>query len=475
VVTCATASVTGRADARSLPGSGSISYSITAAAGTRFFAVDRGSVGAITVDGFFANTPTGVSVAEGPIPVTSVHYTDICGDYTNQQAGAPVSQFVPLAPARILDTRPESLINYAGAKPAAGGQFDLVITGKEGIPPNASAVVLNVTATAANGPGYVQLFPTGRGVAGSSSNLNLESAGQTIPNAVIVPLGDGGAVTFFTQVGTHVLADVAGYFVPTDVAVTSGRLTGIEPTRVLDTRPASAVNYSGPKPGAGAIVNVRVTDLVGGPVASQVSAVVLNVTATEATAPGYVQVAPGGQLVPGKSSNLNLTAVGQTIPNLVIVPVAADGTVSIFTQTGTHLIADVTGYFTSATELPDFSGLFLPLTPERVADTRPVSARDGGAFGAGPGDAFTMFFGGLPQAELGAVMLNVTATESRAAGYVQVGPNLVVGKSSNLNLERAGQTIPNAVLVPVALDNTLDLYTQSGTELIVDIFGWFLY
>jgi hypothetical protein len=202
--------------------------------------------------------------------------------------------------------------------------------------------------------------------------------------------------------------------------------------------------------------------------------VVLNVTATEATAPGYVQVAQGHALVPGKSSNLNIDRAGQTIPNLVIVPVATDGTVSIFTQSGTNLIADVTGYFTSATEPASASGLFLPLAPERVADTRDDTRRDGSAFGGDPNSQFTMFFGGLPRDELGAVMLNVTATEAAAVGYVQVGPNLVVGKHSNLNVERAGQTIPNAVLVPVSNFNELDLYTQSGTQLIVDIFGWFL-
>ncbi len=474
VVTCATASVTVRSDARSVPGSGPVTYTISAGTASKDFIVNRGSSGAVTVDGQIGIDPGGVTVTEAGSKVGFIRYTDVCGDYTNTQATAPISQFVPVSPARILDTRPESLVNYSGAKPAANTQFNLVVTGKEGIPANASAVVLNVTATAANGPGYVQLFPTNQGMAGSSSNLNLEAAGQTIPNAVIVPIGDGGAVTFFTQVGTHVLADVAGYFVPVTAAVTGGRLRGISPTRVLDTRAVSPINYSGAKPGAGSIVTFPVTGLTGGPTAAQVSAVVLNVTATEATAPGYVQVAPGGALVPGKSSNLNIDRAGQTIPNLVIVPVAADGTVSIFTQSGTNLIADVTGYFTSATEPASVSGLFLPLTPERVADTRDDDRRDGSAFGGDPNSQFTMFFGGLPQDELGAVMLNVTATQAVGAGYVQIGPDLVVGKHSNLNVERAGQTIPNAVLVPVSNVNELDLYTQSGTQLIVDIFGWFL-
>jgi hypothetical protein len=33
--------------------------------------------------------------------------------------------------------------------------------------------------------------------------------------------------------------------------------------------------------------------------------------------------------------------------------------------------------------------------------------------------------------------------------------------------------VPNAVLVPVNEVNELDFYTQNGTQLIADIFGWF--
>jgi len=43
--------------------------------------------------------------------------------------------------------------------------------------------------------------------------LNAETAGQTIANSVIVPVGNGGRITLFTSAGTHLLADVSGYFV----------------------------------------------------------------------------------------------------------------------------------------------------------------------------------------------------------------------------------------------------------------------
>ena len=43
---------------------------------------------------------------------------------------------------------------------------------------------------------------------------------------------------------------------------------------------------------------------------------------------------------------------------------------------------------------------------------------------------------------------------------------------SNLNTTRAAQTIPNAVVVPLGLDE-VSLYTQSGAHLIIDINGWY--
>ena len=468
-IVCATGSLTVRVDATGLGGSSLIQFSIDDGGGPETYAVQRGQRLAETIDGSRFLASGFVDVTEGITPVISADYDSACPNYEANQSVAPRARFVPISPSRILDTRPDTRLNYAGGKPAAGGLFDLDVPAAASIPSNASAVVLNVTATEAGGPGFVQLFPTGRGTPGSSSNVNVERAGQTIPNAVIIPLGNGGAVSFFTQVGTHLVADISGYFVPVVGATAAGRFLGTTPTRVLDTRPISLIGYSGAKPAAAETVVANVL-VAGGPAAANISAVVLNVTATEATADGFVQVFPGG--VRGLTSSLNLEA-GQTAPNLVIVPISATGTVSIFTQSGTHLLADVMGYFTSAAASADTTGLFVPLSPERIADSRPTSRIDGSDFTGAAGQTMTIFIGGLPFFELGAVILNVTATESAAVGFVQVGPNLVPGQHSNLNLGRVGQTVPNAVLVPVNEVNELDFYTQNGTQLIADIFGWF--
>jgi hypothetical protein len=43
---------------------------------------------------------------------------------------------------------------------------------------------------------------------------------------------------------------------------------------------------------------------------------------------------------------LNLSAAGQTRCNAVLVPVGADGTIQLFSQSGTHFVVDVSGWVT---------------------------------------------------------------------------------------------------------------------------------
>ena len=102
--------------------------------------------------------------------------------------------------------------------------------------------------------------------------------------------------------------------------------------------------------------------------ASGVSAVVLNVTATEATSAGYVTAWPDGSRP--TTSNLNLESADQTIANQVVIPVGNDGSIRLFTQSGGHFIADVKGWYTDDSASTDTTGLFIPVSPYRVVDSR---------------------------------------------------------------------------------------------------------
>jgi hypothetical protein len=148
-----------------------------------------------------------------------------------------------------------------------------------------------------------------------------------------------GKVDFYNgSTGTaHVIGDVAGYF---SHDPTAGTYTPVVPLRVLDTRAAIGVSTTTAL-APGQTLTLPVTGLP----ASGVTAVVLNVTVTEPSSFGFLTVYPDGQGRPF-ASNLNWSA-GQTVPNLVIVPVV-NGKVDFYNgSTGTvHLVADLAGYFT---------------------------------------------------------------------------------------------------------------------------------
>ena len=93
---------------------------------------------------------------------------------------------------------------------SGGDEIQLQVTGRSGVPNSATAAVLNVTVTGAQGNGYVTVYPCGA-TRPITSNLNFV-AGQTIPNAVIAKIGTDGKVCIYANVGTHLIADVNGYF-----------------------------------------------------------------------------------------------------------------------------------------------------------------------------------------------------------------------------------------------------------------------
>lgn len=248
----------------------------------------------------------------------------------------------------------------------------------------------------------------------------------------------------------------------------------VAPERVLDTRAATAVNYAGAKPGPGATVTIPATAFPNRPAGT--TAVSVTVTGTEASGPGFLQAFPTGGATPGSSSNVNLTAPGVTVANLAVVPVGADGSISVFTSGGAHLLVDVNGYFVAAPD-PIAAGRFVAATPKRLLDTRPGAAI--GYSGAKPNGStltvdLTALSSGLP-AGAAAAVVNITATESGGPGFVQAAAAgaLTPGESSVLNLTGPDQTVAGLSIVPLDANGRIALFTSGSTHLIVDLVGWF--
>ncbi len=365
--------------------------------------------------------------------------------------------YVPLPPQRILDTRDG--FGYS-SKLSPMQQIAVSVLGQGGIPSKgASAVVLNLTVTEPTRSGYLTAFPSGV-PAPTASNLNFV-AGQTIPNLAVVKLGADGSIGLLngSPGATHVVADVAGYF-PLLPDSTPGAFTSLAPGRLLDSRTGS-----GQKLGPSATVDLTVVGMLGIPT-TNVSAVVLNVTVTEPTRPGYITAYPTGGSPP-LASNLNFFP-GQTVPTLVTVKVGANGKVSfLHGSPGTsHLVVDAAGYFTTGSGA--LHSEYVSLPPQRVVDTRVVPFPV--QFSLSP-----LGLAGVPSECVSAVVMNVTVTEPKGAGYLAVsaaGP--IWGHVSNVNFT-AGQTVGNLVIAKLSSVGNVGFYPGNVTQyqVVVDIEGYF--
>jgi hypothetical protein len=161
-----------------------------------------------------ANTVvTGVGTAGKVCLFTNVN-TDLVVD-VNGYFPTP-SPFVPLVPARLLETRvgpgmatTDGFFNGLGVR-AGGSVTQLIVTGRGGVAANASTVVLTVTVTQPVAAGFITVFPCGtpRPLA---SNVNF-APGATVANTVVSGVGTAGQVCLFTNVNTDLVVDVNGYF-----------------------------------------------------------------------------------------------------------------------------------------------------------------------------------------------------------------------------------------------------------------------
>jgi hypothetical protein len=269
-----------------------------------------------------------------------------------------------------------------------------------------------------------------------------------------------------------VVVDVFGYY-ESAANVASGRFRGVWPARLLDTRTGGGAPVL-----AGGTVDVRVLGRGGVP-DRHVNSVVLNVTYTQALGAGYVTAYAAGTPRP-ETSNLNVPGKGSTAANFVLVPVGTDGAVTLYTSAATHLLADVSGYYTDDTATPGGDGLFVSVPPARAVDSRACcSSLD-------PGEQWLRQISGragVPATGAFAVLLNLTGTQATAPGYLRVYPLTTTGPpppTSTLNLEHTGDTRANLGVTFLgqstfngAQTGWVTFQSQHGAHVIADIAGWF--
>ena len=256
---------------------------------------------------------------------------DVVGYYSGGTLARASRYTAAAVPARLVDTRG---VDGASATPLTAGESRLVeIAGLGGVPADATAVVMNVTAVRPTAAGHLDIYPAGS-PRPTSSNVNFP-AGVTVPNLVTMPIGTGGDIYVYNETGsTNLLVDVVGWYTPGDPSP-GARYNSVTPVRLVDTRETTALATQETR-------SFTVKGQAGVPNTSTVKAVVLNVTATRPIAGGFLTVFASGTSQPA-TSNLNF-AKGQSVSNQVIVQVGSDGKVSVYAERGSHVIIDVVGW-----------------------------------------------------------------------------------------------------------------------------------
>jgi IPT/TIG domain len=266
----------------------------------------------------------------------------------------------------------------------------------------------------------------------------------------------------------------------------------VTPYRILDTR-----TTGGPL-GPGAIRQLQVTDVGSGTqIPPTATAAVLNVTEVSGSASSLLTIYPAFTTRPN-ASNLNFVA-HTVIANLVTVTLGNNGGpqewVDIYNALGSvNVLVDVEGYFTPDVAT-DPQGLFHPIAPIRVCDTRhPSPTPNCSAHGAlGGGESMEINFttaGGLPSdGSAEAAVVNLTGVAGNASTFLSLFPTDSSGQCpygpghapsfSMINL-LPGAVQANRVMValgpstPSGGDDALCVYNAVGTiNVLVDANGWY--
>lgn len=246
---------------------------------------------------------------------------DVTGAFVDAPGAVTAGRFVAVDPSRVVDTR----------RSGERGDTEIRVPIPAGVPGDASALAVSVTAVGAATSGFLSVYPAG-GTRTETSVVNTDEQNDTRANAVFVSVGADGFVVF-RSMETDVLVDVWGWFTgPSSESSTDGLFVPQPPQRAWDSRSSFDPIHRG-----GTVEKQLL--------AEPAAAVVANVTAVDPTGWGFVTVFAAGTPMPDVSS-LNYRW-RQPVAALAVSRLSDRG-VALHSYAGSHMIVDVAGWFTGA-------------------------------------------------------------------------------------------------------------------------------
>ena len=390
-----------------------------------------------------------VAVASDPIAEAATASV-FCGADPQQVSGPeePLESYSAVSPIRLVDTR-----NGIGglSTPVEQGCTMRVGLGSD-VPAEATAVALSVTAVSEVAD-FFTIYPCTSGRP-DTSNLNSRSGFPT-PNLVVAIPDANGEICIFSHGGSHLIVDLAGWW-----SEGPDRFASVEPERIFDSR-----SHGVAKLAANEVREIAVPSTV---VPLSTQAVVINITATNPVAPGFLVAFPCGYAVP-VASNLNFDS-GEDRAVGAIVGLGLELKMCVSSSVSTDVIVDVTGYYAPAPAFGPAAAL-QPLSGKRVLDTRGGVGGPAQPFAALQVRALDPVAGLSSSDEAAAVVLNLTSTNSREDGFVSLFPcGDAVPEVSSLNFSK-GSDAANLAIVKLGAERTVCIVTSVTTDIVVDLFG----
>ncbi len=149
----------------------------------------------------------------GKVCMRSLRDTDVAIDLTGYFSADKGLDFMALDPVRLFDSRsPSAGLNEAtsGQRLRAGQVVRVQIAGERGIPADAKAVSVNLTATDTLDNTYLTAYPCG--TIPTTSNVNLVTSQFVNANGAMVKLSAGGELCVYSKKSVHLIVDINGIF-----------------------------------------------------------------------------------------------------------------------------------------------------------------------------------------------------------------------------------------------------------------------
>ncbi len=343
-------------------------------------------------------------------------------------AGGAPYQYKPVDPVRVIDTR------KTGQRIVAGNFLTVDLSASVGT--DAAAVAVNVTAADPAAAGYLTVWPCDapRPLASSVNFL----AGQARGAQATTLLGSPGrSLCVFSNAATDVVVDLQGLFVPVGLG-----FDPITPVRAIDTR------------NTGRLSTISI------PAPPDTKAVAVTLTVTGGSNAGFLSAYPCSGTIP-EVSNVNWQP-GETVAGAAFVPVAADGTFCVFSNSPVDVIVDITGVFGAAGTLR-----FTPVAPTRMVDTRDGTGGWRGRQGVGQ----TIEIGAAPD-NASAVTGTITMIDPGLDNYLTgTTCGQPAGATSSVNGAR-GTVMANSLTVGLSPGGNLCITALRSAHTLFDTTGW---